>query len=87
MSPPIKYDRYGRMAYHPDYHPNHKKPFKTSEQKYLIENYAIHGPETVALALGRTIGGVMTRANALRKAGQMPKYNQATARHKRVRAS
>ncbi len=33
----VTYDAYGRMQYHPDFHPNHGKPWKTTEQKYLID--------------------------------------------------
>ncbi|WP_234352379.1 hypothetical protein [Vibrio harveyi] len=39
------YDALGRMQYHPDFHPNHGLPWKTTEQKYLIERYVLDGPE------------------------------------------
>lgn len=71
--PDISYDRYGRMNYHPDFHPNQGKPWTTSDEKYLVENYEKFGPEQVSLELGRTIHTVMTRAYELRKSGRMPK--------------
>lgn len=69
----VSYDRYGRMQYHPDYHPNHGKPWKQPDQVYLIQRYDLDGSEQVSFALGRTIHTVMTRAYELRKAGLMPK--------------
>lgn len=68
----ITYDKYGRMQYHPDFHANHKKPWTTSDQKFLIENYEKIGPEETSLALERTIHTVMTKAAKLRKQGLMP---------------
>lgn len=83
----IVYDSYGRMKYHPEYHPNHKKDWTNHDEKYLIENYAIVGPEMAAAALGRTIGVVMTRAYVLRKEGRMPKAIAGAKTHKRARSS
>lgn len=80
---PIRFDRQGRMQYHPDYHPKHLKPWSYADEKYLIDNYAIDGPEAVSLALGRTIHVVMTRACALRRAGKMAKHVPGTPLHKR----
>lgn len=82
---PITYDRHGRMQYHPDYHPNHKKDWMASDEQYLIENYAGLGPETIAAALGRTIGVIMTRAYTLRKEGKMPKHLFKTGRQKKFK--
>lgn len=73
MNTEVTYDRYGRMKYHPDFHPNHKLPWSLEDQKYLIDMYEKIGPDQVALTLGRTIGVVMTRAYELRKKGLMPK--------------
>jgi hypothetical protein len=78
------YDRYGRMQYHPAYHPNQKKTWMNADQKYLIENYVIDGPEAVSLALGRTIHTVMQRACQLRREGVMPKKPAKMVFHKRM---
>lgn len=81
---PIRYDNYGRMQYHPDLHPKHQEPWSYADQQYLIERYAIDGPEDVSLALGRTIHVVMTRAYTLRKQGKMAKRAPGTKLHKRM---
>jgi hypothetical protein len=82
-----QYDSYGRMRYHPDYHPNHKKPWMTGDEKFLIENYVSMGPEATSLALGRTIHVTMTRVYILRKAGKMPKRQKGLPKHRRVRSN
>ncbi|AMO55665.1 hypothetical protein GZ77_08955 [Endozoicomonas montiporae] len=69
----ITYDKHGRMNYHPDFHFNQKKPWTTTDEKFLIDMYERIGPDQVSLYLGRTIHTVMTRAYQLRKNGLMPK--------------
>lgn len=83
---PVTYDAYGRMQYHPDFHPNHGLPWKTTEQTYLIERYELDGPEQVSFALGRTIHTVMAKAWELRKLGVMPKPTKVT-HHRRIQRS
>lgn len=73
MSEPIQYDNSGRMKYHPEYHARHCKPWTTTEQKYLIENYESQGAVRVAMALERTVATVADKACKLRKQGLMPK--------------
>jgi len=70
---PVAYDRYGRMQYHPEFHARQKLPWTTSEERYLIDNYATLGPEAISFALERTIHTVMTRAYELRKKSVMQK--------------
>lgn len=67
----VRYDRWGRLQYHPELHAKQGTPWTTADQKYLIEHYALLGPEQVSLALERTLTTVMTRAYELRKAGVM----------------
>ena len=74
----VTYDRYGRMQYHPEIHFNQDKPWLNSDEKYLIEYYEKDGPDKVALALGRTVHTIMTRAYELRKKGAMPKRSIKT---------
>ena len=78
------YDAYGRMNYHPEFHPNQGTPWTTTDQNYLIEFYEKLGPEQVSLELGRTIHTVMTRAYELRKRGVTPKAAGKTY-HRRTR--
>lgn len=84
---PIEYDQLGRMKYHPEFHDRHKKPWTTTEEKYLIDNYVSDGPEAVSLSLGRTVGVIMTRAYELRQEGKMPAFVPGGIKHKRVRAT
>ena len=65
------FDRFGRMQFHPDFHPNHGKPWKTGEEQYLIDYYGKLGPEQVSLELGRTIHTVMQYARKLRRSGRL----------------
>lgn len=83
MTRPPSYDPFGRMRYHPAFHPNHKKPWTILDQKYLIENYVSDGPEEISFALGRTINTIMERVCALRKKGVMPKSGKIV-RHERT---
>lgn len=80
-----EYDAQGRMQYHPALHENHKKAWLQPDEKFLIENYVILGPETVSLAPGRTIHVVMRRACILRKAGKMRKPELGIRKHERSR--
>lgn len=75
---PVTYDPYGRMNYHPEFHGKQKMSWSTTDQKFLIENYATLGPEQISLTLERTIHTVMTRAYELRKKGLMPKPAKRT---------
>ncbi len=83
---PVAYDKYGRMRFHPDFHAKQKTPWTTSDEKYLVENYTVIGPEQVSLALERTIQTVMTRAYELRKAGRMVKPTKR-AHSRRIRSA
>lgn len=72
------------MNFHHDFHSKQNTPWTTTDEKFLIENYAELGPEQVSFALERTIHTVMTRAYKLRKDGLMPKKKSW---HKRMRAN
>ncbi|ACK98015.1 hypothetical protein P5808_19035 [Bacillus cereus] len=50
----VQYDAQGRMKYHPDYDPNHKKPYTTKELAYICKYYGFGKVKGIALALGRT---------------------------------
>lgn len=73
----IKTDRYGRMMYHPDFHPNHKKPFTEEEMEYICKFYDIDGPRAISFALGRTEKTIMTKINTLKKSGLYEKYRNS----------
>lgn len=82
---PVTYDNQGRMQYHPEFHDKHKRPWTAPDQKYLIENYELLGPEQISLELERTVDTVMRRASDLRKQGLMSKPKKGRKRyHKRT---
>jgi len=81
----VTYDRYGRMNYHPEFHGKQKTPWTTTDQKYLIENYYLLGPEQVSFELERTIHTVMQRASELRQKGLL-KPPDKRIYHKRMRS-
>jgi hypothetical protein len=68
-----EYDRYGRAKFDPAIHYNHLKPWTTTDEKYLIDNYEFDGPEELSFALGRTVYTIGHRVWHLRKRGLMPR--------------
>ncbi|QKE07619.1 DNA-entry nuclease [Bacillus cereus] len=70
----VQYDAQGRMKYHPDYHPNHKKPYTTRELAYICKYYGFGKVKGIALALGRTESTIRQLVNTLRKNGMFEKY-------------
>ncbi|BDE46801.1 hypothetical protein WHT_c26110 [Bacillus cereus] len=55
------------MKYHPDYHPNHKKPYSTKGLAYIYKYYGFGKVKEIALALGRTELMIRQLVNTLRK--------------------
>lgn len=74
MEHAISYDRFGRMAYHPDYHPNHGQRFTEEELEYLCKFFEADGADGIALALGRTVKTILHKAYQLKKDGQFDYY-------------
>lgn len=87
LTQPVTYDKYGRMNYHPAFHAKHKTPWLVADQKYLIDNYAVMGPDQLSFALERTIHTIMSRAYELRRDGFMKSVDSSAKRmtHKRTR--
>lgn len=69
----IEYDRFGRMRYHPEFHPNNGKPWTTTEQKYLLDYYYVIGAEQISFDLGRTIQTIYEYASRMRHDGLLGK--------------
>jgi hypothetical protein len=57
--------------YNSELHFNHKKPWKTSDIKYLKQFYDKDTLTDISLALGRTYKTVANMAYTLRKAGDL----------------
>jgi hypothetical protein len=72
----IQYDSHGRMKYDPEFHTNHKKPWTTHDQKYLIEFYNGANSNDISMALGRTVGTILDKVCTLRKQKLMPPANK-----------
>lgn len=70
----IKYDRWGRMKYHPDYHPNQGKSHSTTELVYICKHYSRGNVKTLSLDVGRTEHSLRQRINQLRQNGQFDHY-------------
>lgn len=71
----VTYDSTGRMKYHPDYHPNHGKPYTTQELSYLCKMYEGHGNrKRMSMALGRTEASLASLVHHLRKSGKFDQF-------------
>lgn len=81
---PIEYDKYGRMKYNPEFHPNAGNPWSSKDLEYLIEWFDKIGAEEMSLALGRPMTTVSNKVSILRKKGVMKKNNKRSW-HVRIR--
>lgn len=70
----IQVDKYGRMLYHPEFHPNHKKPFTEEELEYLCKFWEYDGRRTMSYALGRPERNLQSLVSKLRKKGLFDYY-------------
>lgn len=61
------------LTYNDDIHFNHKKPWKTSEIKYLKQSYGVISNIDISLALGRTYKTVCDKIYQLKKIGELNK--------------
>lgn len=72
----ITFDEYGRMEYHPDFHPNHKKPVTLEEKIYIAKYMNIDGARTVGFALGRTEKSIAQIKSLLIRTGEYKRFAQ-----------
>ncbi|RUT38714.1 DNA-entry nuclease [Paenibacillus anaericanus] len=72
--PKIKYDRWGRMLYHSEFHPNQGKSYSTKELSYICKHYSRGNVKTLSLDVGRTEHSLRQLANTLRKEGLFEHY-------------
>ncbi|TKH40310.1 DNA-entry nuclease [Paenibacillus polymyxa] len=70
----ITYDKLGRMQYHPDFHPNHHKPFSREELIYLCKYWGVDDRRTMSYALGRTECTLSSKVTNLKKSGKFNYY-------------
>jgi hypothetical protein len=70
----FQYDRYGRMMYHPEVHPNHGKTYTQSDLEYLCKYWGVDDAKSLAFALGRPEHSLAAKVNELRKSSQFNYY-------------
>lgn len=70
----IQYDNLGRMKYHPDFHPNHGKPFTTDELIYICKYHDVDDPRTLSFAIGKTEHTIASKITRLRHDGKYDMY-------------
>ena len=61
------YDKYGRMAYHPEFHFAHRQPFTESDLEYLCKYYESDGASSIGMALGKTQKTITAKVKYLRE--------------------
>jgi hypothetical protein len=70
----IEFDRLGRMAFHPEFHPNHGKPFSESDLEYLCKYFDVDPIRTLSFSLGRTEHTCATKVSQLKRKGLFEYY-------------
>lgn len=76
----ITYDSSGRMSYHPDFHPNHGKPFSQEDLEYLCTFYGIDDARTLSFAMGKTEHVCRVKIAKLKAAGLVDYYRNSYKR-------
>lgn len=71
-----QYDRYGRLVYNPEFHPNHGKPYTQSDLEYLCKFWGVDEAKSLAFALGRPEHSLASKVNSLRKSDQFEWYKK-----------
>jgi hypothetical protein len=72
----LRFDKQGRMLYHPDFHPNQGKRYTEEELEYLCRFCHYDDLRSLSFALGRPETGVATQITKLRKAGKFGYYKR-----------
>lgn len=70
-----QYDQAGRVKFPPGTSSRSGKPWRVSEEKFLIEFYDSLGNEECSLSLGRSGSAVSNKVRLLREQGRMPPYS------------
>lgn len=80
-------DKWDRIRYSSDLHPNQGQKYTEEDKQYLIDWYDIVGAEEMSFALGRTEGSILQYVIQLRKAGKMSPTNYKPGQNKHRRLS
>ena len=73
----------GRMIFNPEYHENHKKPWKVHDLIFLCSSYDAMKKRDIGLALGRTEMTIFEKAKSLRKEGQFEYFKSMGQEHRK----
>jgi hypothetical protein len=77
----ITFDKLGRMEYHPEFHPNHGKPFTLDEIIYICKFHGIDEVRTISYAVGKTEHAIATLISRLRREGLYDLYKAMSYEH------
>lgn len=72
----LRFDKQGRLLYHPDFHPNNGKRWAEEELEYLCKFCHFDDMRSLSFALGRPETGVATQINKLRREGKFGYYKR-----------
>ncbi|GIP14374.1 hypothetical protein J40TS1_00160 [Paenibacillus montaniterrae] len=70
----IQYDKQGRMVAHPDFHPNHGKPFSVDDLEYLCMFYETDNVRSLSYALGKSEHVIAVKYSRLKQEGLVEFY-------------
>lgn len=70
----LKFDGFGRMKYHPEFHPCHGLPWSEEDMEYLCKFYEHDGSKSISMALGRPISSIDMKISNLKKQGKYKYY-------------
>lgn len=77
VTPPLRYTNGGkRLAYHPDYHPNHGKEWTVKELAYLCHFYETVKLKDLAIDLGRTHATIAQKKMIIERQGLFEMYRK-----------
>lgn len=72
----FRFDKNGNLMYHPDYHPNHGKPYTDEELEYLCKFYGCDDMRSISFALGRPEASLQTKLTKIKKVGKIEYYKR-----------
>jgi hypothetical protein len=72
----VKYDQWGRILYHPEYHTEHGKPYSEEDLEYLCKFCQVDGLKIMSWALGRPETSISNKLRELKKSGKFTYYQK-----------
>jgi hypothetical protein len=72
----LRFDKYGRMLAHPDYHPNNRKAYTEEELEYLCKFCDYDDLRSMSYALGKPEMGIAMQIKKLKKEGKFEYYKR-----------